>query len=306
MENPTESASLTEVADDVYAYVQPPGGWCVSNAGVVAGGDGALVVDTLATQRRAERLRASVDALGIGPRRTVVNTHHHGDHTFNNHVFGAAAEVIAHERAVAELDETGLALTALWPDVEWGDVRVARPTLTFADRIALRVGEQHMEVFHIGPAHTTNDIVVWLPGPRVLFAGDVVLSGCTPFALMGSVSGSLAAIERLRGLGARTVVCGHGPVAGPEVFEENAAYLRRVQDIAATGTAEGWSPLRAAREAGPGEFGRWLDPERLVGNLHRAYAELTPGATPGAALDVPPVFGEMVAYNGGKLPGCAA
>lgn len=306
MDTHTERASLIELAEDVHAYVQPPGGWCVSNAGVVAGRDGALVVDTLATQRRAERLRASVDALGTGPRRTVVNTHHHGDHTFNNHVFGAAAEVIAHERAVDELNETGLALTALWPDVEWGDVRVARPTLTFADRIALRVGEQHMEVLYVGPAHTTNDIVVWLPGPRVLFAGDVVLSGCTPFALMGSVSGSLAAIERLRNLGARTVVCGHGPVAGPEVFEENAAYLRYVQRIAAVGAAEGWSPLRAAREAGPGEFKTWLDPERLVGNLHRAYAELTPDAERGAALDVPPVFGEMVAYNDGKLPSCAA
>lgn len=305
MDAHAEPGVLTEVAEDVYAYVQRPGGWCVSNAGVVAGREGAVVVDTLATRRRAERLSAGVDGLGIGPRRTVVNTHHHGDHNFGNTVFGAAAEVIVHERAVAELIETGLALTRLWPDVEWGDVRVAQPTLTFADRIQLAVGDRRVEVTYVGPAHTTNDIVVWVPDSGVLFAGDVVLADCTPFALMGSIEGSLKAIERLRGLGARTVVCGHGPVKGPEVFDENEAYLRRIQQIAAAGLDEGWSPLETARQAGLGDFAHLLDPERLVGNLHRAFAELR-GGEPGEPLDVLSVFGEMVEYNDGNLPSCLA
>ncbi|MFZ3572552.1 MBL fold metallo-hydrolase [Streptomyces sp. BH097] len=301
----TGPGKLTELAEDVYAYVQPPGGWCVSNAGVIAGSDGAVVVDTLATLRRAGRLAACVDGLGVGPRRTLVNTHHHGDHTFGNSLYGTAAEVIVHERAVAELIETGLALTRLWPDVEWGEVEVARPTLTFADQIELTVGERRLELCYVGPAHTTNDIVVWLPDSRVLFAGDVVLAGSTPFALMGSIDGSLKAIERLRGLRPRVVVCGHGPVGGPEVLDENEAYLRRVRRIAAEALSAGLTPLDAAREAGPGAFAHLLDPERLVGNLHRAYAELR-GGEPGAALDVPSVFGEMVDYNGGRLPHCLA
>ncbi|MDQ1047521.1 MBL fold metallo-hydrolase [Streptomyces sp. V4I2] len=305
MDTQTEQETLTEVAEDVYAYVQRPGGWCVSNAGAIAGRDGAVIVDTLATQARAERFRACVDQLGVGARRTVVNTHHHGDHNFGNQAFGTSAEVIAHERAPAELIDTGLALTRLWPDVEWGDVRVARPTITFADGLVLETGEQRVELLYVGPAHTTNDIVVWLPRSKVLFTGDVVLADATPFALMGSVSGSLEAVERLRRLGARTVVCGHGPVKGPEVFDENEAYLRRIQQVAAAGLDAGWSPLRAAREAGPGDFAHLLDPERLVGNLHRAYAELR-GGERGEPLDVPSVFGEMVEYNEGVLPTCLA
>ncbi|QFZ18802.1 MBL fold metallo-hydrolase [Saccharothrix syringae] len=301
----TTDAALVEVAEDVYAYTQLPGGWCVSNAGVVAGSDGVLVVDTLATEHRARRLRAAVDGLRAGPRRTVVNTHHHGDHNFGNRVFGPGAAIVAHEAARTEMAATGLALTGLWPDVAWGEVAVTLPTTTFADRLTVHVGGRAVRLLHVGPAHTTNDVVAWLPEDRVLFAGDVVLSGATPFSLMGSVAGTLAAIERLRDLGARTVVCGHGPVAGPEVFDENAAYLRWVQRLAADGVAAGLRPLEVAAEAGPGEFGHLLDPERVVGNLHRAYAEVEGGPL-GRPLDVVSVFGEMVAHNDGRLPTCLA
>jgi len=296
---------LTEVADGVFAHVQAPGGWCLSNSGVITTPDGAVVVDTAATQRRAEALRDRVDAVAPGPRRTVVDTHHHGDHVFGNHVFGPDATLVGHELIGPEMTATGLALTGLWPDVEWGDVRVTVPTVTFADRLTLPAGDRTVELLHVGPAHTTNDVVVWLEDCRVLFAGDVVLPGCTPFVLMGSVTGSLAAVERLARLDPLVVVGGHGPVGGPEVFEPTTAYLTWVLDVAREGLAAGRSPLEAARAPLPAEFRGLLDPERLVGNLHRAYLELS-GGRPGAPVDVAPVFGEMVTWNGGTVPTCWA
>lgn len=296
---------LVEVADGVYGYIQLPGGWCVSNAGVIAGPDGALVIDTLATESRAKRLSVAVDALRPGPARTLVNTHHHGDHNFGNHMFGPSALVIGHELARTEMAATGLALTMLWPGLEWGDVRVTLPSVTFTDRLTVHIGQRRAELIHVGPAHTTNDVVVWLPDDEVLFTGDVVLSQATPFTLMGSVRGSLAAVEALSQLGARTVVCGHGPVTGPEVFEQTLAYLRWIERLAAQGAAHGRTPLELAREADLGEFDELLDPERIVGNLHRAYAELE-GGEQGRPLDVLAIFGEMVAYNNGRLPTCLA
>ena len=95
--------SMIEVAEDIYAYIQPPGGWCLSNAGVIVGPDRALVVDTLATESRARQLLESVDGLCPGPGRMLVNTHHHGDHNFGNQVFGASATIFAHERARTEM-----------------------------------------------------------------------------------------------------------------------------------------------------------------------------------------------------------
>jgi cyclase len=296
--------ALTEIADAVYAYVQLDGGWCLNNAGVLAGRDGTVVIDTAATESRAARLRESVRRIGADPVRTLVNTHFHGDHVFGNSAFGPVT-IVAHAEARSEMAAAGLGLTTLWPEVDWGEIRLALPTLTFTDRLTLHVGERRAELIHVGPAHTTNDVVAWLPDERVLFAGDVVMSGATPFNLMGSVSGALGAVEELRRLGPRVIVGGHGPVTGPAALDETTAYLKWVQRVAAEGAAAGLTPLQAARDAGPGEFGHLLDPERIVGNLHRAYAELEGGA-PGRPLDVGRVFGEMIDYNGGEPPRCLA
>ncbi|NKY87823.1 MBL fold metallo-hydrolase [Nocardia veterana] len=297
---------IQEVADGVFAYTHGHGGWCVSNAGVLAGPDGAMVIDTLATEARTRGLIDLVDRVAGGPARTVVNTHHHGDHNFGNHLFGPAATVIGHERIRAEMIDTGLALTQLWPQVQWGDVRVTLPTVTFADRMTVHVGGRRVELIHLGPAaHTTNDVVAWLPAEKVLFAGDLVMSGAAPFCLFGSVDGSLAAVRALADLGAETVVAGHGPVTGPEIFDRTTHYLQWIRRVATDGRALGLSPLEIARDAGLGEFEDLLDSERVVGNLHRAYAELD-GAAPGAPLDVLAVFDEMITYNNGQVPACAA
>jgi cyclase len=297
-------ARLEEVADQVFAYVQPDGGWCLNNAGVIVSGGESALVDTAATEARALALRDAVHRVSPGAPRTVVNTHFHGDHTFGNFVFAPQAVVVAHERTRTEMAEAGLHLTGLWPDVKWGELRLELPSLTYRDRLTLHVGEMAVELLHLGPAHTTDDTVVWLPGQRVLFTGDLVMSGVTPFCPMGSVSGSLAAIAELRKLDARTVVTGHGPVAGPELLDGAERYLRWVQTLARQGLGANLSPLELARETELGEYAELLDAERLVPNLHRAYAEAL-GGVPGERMDIGALFGEMVEFHGG-LPACHA
>ncbi|GAA0298203.1 MBL fold metallo-hydrolase [Streptomyces polychromogenes] len=296
---------MLEVAEHVWAHLQPDGGWCLNNAGLIAPGGGRpVLIDTAATEARTRALKEAVARVTPYAPRFVVNTHAHGDHTFGNRFFADRALVVAHEEARAEMALAGLHLTGLWPDVAWGEVRVELPGLTYRDRITLWPGEFPVELIHPGIAHTAGDTVVWLPEQRVLFTGDIVMSGVTPFCLTGSVSGSLAVVERLRALGPQTVVTGHGPVGGPELLDATAGYLRRVQRLAGEGAAAGLTPLEAAREADLGPYAGLLDAERLVPNLHRAYAEAA-GAPPGHRLDVETLFREMVEYHGG-LPACAA
>jgi len=293
--------ALEELTGGVYAFIQPDGGWCVNNSGVIVGGGTTVLIDTAATQARTRRLRDAVTAVAGGAPRLLINTHHHGDHVFGNALFAPEATIIAHERTRTEMAEAGLGLQQLWPDVDWGETQLTLPTLTFRDAITIYAGELRLEVFHVGNAHTTNDVVVWLPERRVLFAGDVVMAGMTPFCLMGSVAGSLSAIEQLRALNPETIVTGHGPVAGPEVLDSTEAYLRWVQAVAQEGQSAGLPPLEAARAADLGEYATLGDTERLVGNLSRAYAELD-GAAPGAPIDILTPFGQMMEYHGGPLP----
>ncbi|MER5898326.1 MBL fold metallo-hydrolase [Streptomyces sp. NPDC001876] len=296
--------SLVPVAEDVYAFVQPEGGWCLNNAGLVAGGGRSVLVDTAATESRTRRLREEVARIVPGGPDYVVNTHFHGDHTFGNGQFTPRAVVVAHEGTRSDTEEAGLGLRHLWPDVEWGETPLTLPTLTFRDELTLHGDGLRTELLHVGPAHTANDIVAWVPGRAVLFTGDVVWSGVTPYILMGSVTGSLRALERLRALGPAVVVPGHGPVGGPELIDATEAYLRLLQELAQDGLRRGVGPLQAAHEADIGAFAGLLDSERLVGNLHRAYAELD-GLAPGARIDVAASFKEMVAFHGG-LPACHA
>ncbi|WP_432094584.1 MBL fold metallo-hydrolase [Streptomyces sp. bgisy100] len=298
------SHEVREIADGVHAYLQPDGGWCLNNAGILLGRDGAVVVDTAATEARARTLRQTVSALSPRPVTLVVNTHSHGDHTFGNHLFAEEATVVAQERAAAEMAEHGLALQGLWPGVEWGRIELSLPRVTFRDRMTLPVSGFRVELLHLGPGHTAGDAVVWLPDQRVLFTGDLVFSGATPFVLMGSLTGSLRVLDRLRALEPLHVVPGHGPVGGPELLDTNADYLRWVRSVARSGLAEGLTPLELARAAGPGPFGHLLDSERLVANLVRACAEEA-GLAPAGPLDVVAAFQDMVTLHGG-LPVCNA
>jgi len=303
---------VEEVSDGVYAYIQPDGTWWINNAGFLVGASRVAAVDACSTEARTRGLLAAIDATAGGrPVRTLVNTHHHGDHTHGNYLFGDAT-IIAHDRCRAEILAEGppgtskLVTSGTWTDVEWGEIVTAPPFLTYTDRVSLYVDELRCEVTHVGtPAHSTNDSIVWIPERRVLFAGDLLFNGGTPFLLAGSVTGALVAVAALKGLDAETIVPGHGPVYGPEVIDRVLRYLTFVIGLARAGTAAGVGPLEAARSADLGEFAGLTDPERLAGNLHRAYADLS-GAAPGAAIDTGAALADMITYNGGRPLTCRA
>ncbi|MFH8572122.1 MBL fold metallo-hydrolase [Streptomyces sp. NPDC017993] len=296
---------LVELAAGVGAFIQPDGGWCLNNAGFVTDGDATLVVDTAATERRARLLRRRIAESGAATPRTVVNTHHHGDHTYGNGVFAPEATIIGHTACRRELLAAGHQLHAMWPQVAYGDIRLTAPTVTYTDALTLHVGGIEVQLIHPGVAHTPGDTIVWLPDHRIVFTGDLVFHGGTPFVFMGSLTGSLHAIEVLRSLDAVTVVPGHGPVTGPEVYDGVERYLRFVQRLATEGHAAGRTPLEVARETDLGPFAELAESERLVANLHRAYAELS-GAAPGSLLDPVAGFGDMTVMNGGIPMACHA
>jgi cyclase len=309
---PLAPPRVEEISAGIYAYIQPDGTWWINNTGFVVGASRVAAVDACATEARTRGFLDAIAATaGRRPVRTLVNTHHHGDHTHGNYLFGDAT-IIAHERCRTEILAEGppgtskLVKSGTWTDVEWGEIRTSPPFLTYTDRVSLYVDELKCEVIHVGtPAHSTNDSIVWIPERRVLFAGDLLFNGGTPFLLAGSVTGALTAVAALAELGAETIVPGHGPVCGAEVIDDVLAYLNFVLDLARGATAAGIRPLEAALSADLGKFAGLTDPERLVGNLHRAYADLA-GPASSAHLDVNAALADMIAYNGGQPLSCRA
>jgi cyclase len=301
---------VSQIGEGVYAYLQPDGSWFLNNTGFLVSqgvGAGVISIDATSTERRTRAYLDAIAAVTDRPVRTLVNTHHHGDHTHGNYLVRGAT-IVGHERCREAI--LGSAIPpppGIWADVDWGRLEMAPPFLTYTDGVTLWSGDLRCEVRYVGtPAHTTNDSIVVIAERSVVFAGDLLFNGGTPFALHGSISGWIEVLETLlRPLGARTLIPGHGPVCGPEVIDDVVAYLRFVQDTARQGRAAGLSPLEAARTADLGPFKDLHDSERIVGNLYRAYCELD-GAERGAPLNVARALADMVAYHGGRPLTCHA
>ncbi|MFC5803614.1 MBL fold metallo-hydrolase [Streptomyces formicae] len=302
---PATDPCTVPLAPSVHAYVQPDGGWCLNNAGFVSDGESTLLIDTAATERRARLLREALLASGAPLPRTLVNTHHHGDHTYGNAVFAPEATVVGHEACRSEVVAAGHQLHLIWPETDFGDIAITAPDMTYSERLTFRAGGTEVRLIHPGVAHTTGDTVVHLPEHGIVFTGDLVFQGGAPFIPMGSLAGSLRALDLLRSLDAGIVVPGHGPVTDPSAYDATERYLRYVAEVAEAGHAKGLTPLEAAQEAEPGEFAELRESERLVANLHRAYAELS-GEPGGSALDPVLVFGDMAVMNGGVPVACHA
>jgi len=275
-----------EVADGVWAYLQPDGGWGWSNAGLVADGEASLLVDTLfdlaLTAQMLDELRAvSPAAAAIG---TLVNTHANGDHCYGNQLV-AGADIVASAASAAEMDEVpptalaalmaaaprlgeaGAFLQEIFGGFTFEGIEVTPPTTTFDGALELKVGDRAVQLLELGPAHTRGDVAVHLPDAGVLFTGDLVFHGGHPIVWAGPVQQWIAACDRMLGLGATVVVPGHGPLGDRACIEAQRGYFEWLVTEGTPRLEGGLSPLDAARDLAGGPYAGWGDGERLVVNL---------------------------------------
>lgn len=297
--------ALVEVAEGAHAWVQPDGTWWLNNAGAVHHADAVLLVDTCTTRDRTRAMLAAVTEATLGaPIRWAVNTHQHGDHVYGNALLPGTTVLIGHENMRAGLRDDVIfdACPPFWTPVpRWGVERRRLPDLAFGSELAVYLGDLLVEVRHPGhPAHTSGDVIVHVPDTRVLFAGDLLFNGLTPMLLMGSVEGARRSLEWIASFEPAHVVPGHGPVIEAaeldRVLAEHDRYYRLVASAAARGRERGLSPLDAARQCDLGEFTDWPDSERLVLNVHKAYADHE-----GAEVDLFAAMSDAMTFNGGPM-----
>jgi glyoxylase-like metal-dependent hydrolase (beta-lactamase superfamily II) len=224
-ERATVPMALQRVADGVY-FVQGESAMgsalnqgFVSNAGVVVSDDGVLVIDALGTPALARRLIEEIAKVTTQPVRTVVVTHYHADHIYGLQAFReAGARIVAHvgARGYIGSDTARLRLQASRDELfPWIDERtqVVEPDQWVDSDLMLTLGSTTVQVRHVGPAHTTEDLAVVLPAAGVVFAGDLVFRGRTPFVGQADSGRWIESLDQLIAARPRVVVPGHGPAA---------------------------------------------------------------------------------------------
>ena len=305
----THQGRLREIAQNVFSYVQPDGTWFINNMGLIVGETEAISIDTTSTERRNRSYIDAIEALTSNPVKLVVNTHHHADHTHGNFMFPDAA-IVAHSECRRVMVETGIPnYRSAFPDVEWGELKFRAPDITISGLTTLHLDDLAIELAGLGyVAHTEGDLLVWIPSRRVLFTGDLIFNGGTPFALFGSIEGTLRALDVIENYEAEVIVPGHGPAfkkqQTSEVLNSQRDYLRFVQATALLGVRKNRSPLEQAMATDLGIFSSLTDSERLAGNLHVAYREISASGYiwQGTAQAIK----DMIVYNKGQLPHCVA
>ena len=292
---------MQEVAPKIFAYVQATGETGISNSGLVVGADGAVVVDALMVPSMTRRLVAAIKKTTAKKIGSLINTHHHLDHTGGNRFF-RGVPIIATERCRQELEPGFPPVPLLQRFIpafarEFPRLELALPTVTFADRLVLHDGEREIQLWHPGePAHTAGDATVFLPKERVLFTGDIAFHYVTPLAFQGHVGNWIKAAGRVLELDADVIVPGHGPIGTKKDVADMRDYLVLVQREAKTRFDAGMPAEAAARDIKLGIYAAWREPERILPNVMRCYQEFR-GET-GQPLDVVAMIEGMERFRG--------
>jgi glyoxylase-like metal-dependent hydrolase (beta-lactamase superfamily II) len=216
----------------------------VSNAGFVVTPAGVVVIDALGSPQLARELIAEIKRRTGKAVTHVIVTHYHADHIYGLQEFQrAGARIIAHKGALEYLnsDTARSRLEASRVDLApWID---ANTRLVPADEWIdgpreLVVGGVRLLLQPVGPAHTPEDTVVFLPAEKVLFAGDIVFRGRVPFVGQADSRHWIAALNTVLGFDAGVVIPGHGPMSTSarqdmEVTRDYLSYLRETMGRAA-------------------------------------------------------------------------
>jgi glyoxylase-like metal-dependent hydrolase (beta-lactamase superfamily II) len=196
------------------------------NSGVIVGDKGVIVVDAKTTAAGGKELLEDIAKITPKPVTTVILTHSDGDHVNGLAAFPAGITIIAHENNKKEQQAALAAGGRGAPPADHLPTQVVSK-----NKETLKVDGVKIEVLHWAPAHTSGDLVVYLPGQKIVFTGDIFAMQL-PDPLIhleknGSSEGWITTAKGIAALNADQFVPGHGDV------QAKAAIQKRVSDAEA-------------------------------------------------------------------------
>lgn len=263
-----KQVSFTELADGLYAYTAEGD----PNTGVIIGDDSVMVVDAQATPIMARDVIAKIRTVTDKPIKYVVMSHYHAVR-----VLGASGyepdEIISSkdtydlivERGEQDFKSELERFPRLFSGVE-SVPGLTWPTMTFQGEMSVWLGKREVRLMQLGRGHTKGDTVAWLPKEKVLFSGDLVEYGATPYTGDAYLSDWPQTLERVAALNPVALVPGRGdalttPQMCNEAIEGTRAFLRSMFESVKQGRNAGKNLneiYKQTYEHLKPDFGHWV------------------------------------------------
>ena len=281
-----KKVSFDKLSEHAYAYTAEGD----PNTGIVVGDDVVMVIDTQATPVMAQDVIRRIREITDQPIKYVVLSHYHAVR-----VLGASA--YAPEHVIASRDTYDLIVERGEADMKSEIERFPRlfravesvpgltwPTLVFEKRLTLWLGKLQVELMQLGRGHTKGDTVVWLPQEKILFSGDLVEYGATPYTGDAYLSEWPATLDAIAALTPAKLVPGRGaslqtPEAVRTGLDGTRAFITEMFAAVKRGAAAGMDLRAVYREtyaALKPKFGDWVIFDHcLPFDVSRAFDEAT-------------------------------
>ena len=214
----------------------------ISNAGLIVGPEGVVLVDALGSPAAARAALVAIRKLTDKPLTHVILTHYHADHVYGLQVFKAAGATIVAHQLGREYLFSATAAQRLQASIEAGlvepDTHLVPADVWIDGETKLHVAGLDLLLLPVGPAHTREDLAIWLAADKLIFAGDLVFSHRVPYVGEADSAHWIASLDKLLIWPARIIVPGHGPAsteAQADLLQtrDYLAYLRATMGRAA-------------------------------------------------------------------------
>jgi cyclase len=217
------------------------------NSTVIVQPNGVIVVDAKTTKAGGQELLDDIAKITPKPVTTVILTHSDGDHVNGLAAFTAGVKVIAQENNKKEQEA---ALAAGGPGAPPAD---HLPTVLITkEKETMTIDGEKLEFYHWAPAHTSGDLVIYLPKEKIVATGDILATANAYPRIHdekhGSTEGWIATAKGLLTLDADTFVPGHGAIETKTDIQKKIAdaVARRDQIKAMVAQGKSLDEIKAA------------------------------------------------------------
>ena len=231
-----------QLKPNVY-WVEGGGG----NSTVIVGDKGVIVIDAKVSKAGGAELLEDIAKITPKPVTTVIETHSDGDHVNGVAAFPAGLTIIAQENNKKEQDA---ALAAGGRGAPPADRQPNK--LITQPHEAMTIDGERLEFYHWAPAHTSGDLVVYLPEEKIVATGDIIATS-NPYPRIhdekhGSTAGWIATAQGMLTLHSDTFIPGHGSIQTKADIQKrlNDAIARRDKVIALTKDGKSLDEIKAA------------------------------------------------------------